>query len=359
MSQATPPPSASLTRRAVMGHMGGGLVVAAVPKLAAASGSRPAPDLLMRPIPKTGEVLPAIGLGTFLTFDGLPGQSREKIAEVMRRHLDGGGRVIDTSPLYGAAEINVGDCSAMLGGTPDMFVANKVWATGEFAGDQSHAERSLVQSMQRLWRDQIDVMQCHSLTNLEFMLTLMSAWKKEGRIRYLGATHHDMTYLQPLTDTVERHAVDFVQLHYSIFERRAEQRLLPAAMERGVAVLVNMPLEKGRLHALVGERPLPDFAAELGIRNWAQYFLKWVVSHPGVTCALPATSNPDHVQENLGAMRGPMPDAAMRERMARHVESIPGFFDLDKGGPRSWYPGKSYQGLLSGAQSDMAARLSR
>ena len=237
-----------------------------------------------------------------------------------------------------------------------MFVTNKIWSTGEYLADDSHAERSLKLSMERLWRDRLDVMQCHSLVNVDVIVPLMHAWKKEGRVRYVGVTHHEPAYFGVVADWVERGTLDFVQVHYSIHTRIAEERLLPAAADRGVAVLVNMPLEKARLHKIVEGRPLPAFAKELGIETWSQFFLKWVISHPAVTCALPATSNPDHLMENVGAMRGPLPDREMRTRMVRHVESIPGFDQLDQLGARSWYPGKTYPGLVGRALSELRSR---
>jgi diketogulonate reductase-like aldo/keto reductase len=251
------------------------------------------------------------------------------------------------------AEVNLGDFATALGINDQMFVTNKIWSTGEYLADDSHAERSLKLSMERLWRDRIDVMQCHSLVNVEVIVPLMHAWKKEGRVRYVGVTHHEPAYFGVLTDWVERGNLDFVQVHYSIHTRMVEERLLPAAADRGVAVLVNMPLEKARLHKVVEGRPLPSFAKELGIETWSQFFLKWVISHPAVTCALPATSNPDHLMENVGAMRGPLPDRAMRARMLRHMESIPGFDRLDS---MPWYPGKSYPGVIGRAQAELRSR---
>lgn len=313
-------------------------------------------DLITRRLPKTNEVLPAVGLGTFLTFDSVPGQQRGNLHEVVRRFWQAGGRVFDTSPLYGMAEVNLGDFATSLGINDQMFVTNKIWSTGEYLADDSHAERSLQLSMERLWRDRIDVMQCHSLVNVDIIVPLLHAWKKEGRIRYVGVTHHEPAYFGVLADWVERGNVDFVQVRYSIHTRMAEEQLLPAAADRGVAVLVNMPLEKARLHKIVDGRPLPDFAKELGIETWSQFFLKWVISHPAVTCALPATSNPEHLTENVAAMRGPLPDREMRSRMVRHMESIPGFAQLDRLGASSWYPDKKYSGLIGRAQAELRSR---
>lgn len=310
--------------------------------------------LITRRIPSTGETLPAIGLGTFLTFDVIPGESREFIRQVLRVSWESGVRVVDTSPLYGTGEVSVGDFATALGINEQLFIANKIWATGEFLADESQALRSLRQSESRLWRKQIDLMQCHSLVNVEVVAPYLKAWKKEGLIRYAGVTHYQNDYLQPLLDWVENGGLDFVQVQYSIFNRAAEERILPAAAANGVAVMTNMPFEKARLFKLVEGRQVPEFAREAGIRTWSHFFLKWAISHPAVTCALPATSNPAHAEENAAAMRGPLPDMGMRENMLRHMESIPGFASLAQMPP---YPGKRYPGIIGQAQAELRERL--
>lgn len=302
-----------------------------------------ASSIVTKLIPRTNERVPAVGMGTFLTFDVLAGQPRDHLQEVMRRFWQGGGRMIDVSPLYGMSEINVGELAAALDVTDEMFVANKTWATGEYLGDDSQALRQLEQSMQRLSRDRIDTMQVHSLINAGLVLSFLREWKQEGRIRYLGVTHHDPLYNEPLAHWIENGDLDFAQVRYSIFERSVEDRILPAAADRGTAVLVNMPFEKARLFEVVQGQPLPDFASEIGCENWAQFFLKYVISHPAVTCAIPATTNPDHVVQNIGAMRGPLPDQAMRSRMVQHMESLPGFDSLAQ---MPWYPGKQFSGQV-------------
>jgi diketogulonate reductase-like aldo/keto reductase len=340
----------SRPRRDFIKSVGLGAAAVTLPALPFGIGSAHAQsaDLILRKIPRTGEMLPAIGLGTYLTFDVLPGQPRDNIREVLKRFWDGGGRVVDTSPLYGTGEISVGDFATALGIADKMFITNKIWSTGEFLADDSHARRSLEQTMQRLWRGKIDVMQVHSLVNVDQILPVLQNWKREGLIRYFGATHHELPYFPALAQVVERGSLDFVQVHYSIQTRLAEERILPAALANGTAVQINMPFEKGRLFKLVEGRPLPDFARELGIGNWAQYFLKWVISHPAITCAIPATSNPDHQSENIGALKGPLPDQEMRKRMLRHMEAIPGFDKLHETPP---YPGKAYNGIIRRAQS--------
>jgi diketogulonate reductase-like aldo/keto reductase len=350
----------STTRRGFMAT-GIGLAAALASEEGASGAGQPQPagpaasqaDLILKTIPRTGERIPAIGLGTFITFDLLPGDRRDHLAEVVRRYWEAGGRVFDTSPLYGMGEVNLGAFVAALGIGEQMFLTNKIWSTGDYLGDESHAARSLAQSMERLWRSHLDVMQCHSLVNVDVVVPLMRAWKKEGRVRYVAVTHHETPYFAILADWVESGNVDFVQVHYSIHTRDAEQRVLKAAADHGVGVLVNMPLEKARLHKLVEGRRLPGFAREIGIETWSQFFLKWVIAHPAVTCALQATSNPDHLAENIGALRGPLPDPDMRTRMVRHMESIPGFDQLAR---IPWYPGKRYAGVINRALAATRAR---
>ena len=333
-----------------LAQAGGGAVPAAT---ATAAG-----PVITRRIGRTGQTVTALGLGTFLTYDLKPGDRRDGLREVLRRYIAGGGRLIDTSPLYGSAEVSVG---AFLAGTPEepeVFVANKIWSTGEFLGDESHALASLEQSRLRIWRSSIDLMQCHTLVNAPVIIPLLQAWKREGLIRHVGITHHETQAQDELAGIVEGGGVDVVQTNYSIFSRSAENRLLPAAADRGVGVLVNLPLEKARLMRVVEGRALPDFAREFGATSWAQFFLKWVMGHPAVTSVLCGTSNPDHAADNVQALRGPLPDQAMRRRMVAHMETIPGFGDV---GRMPWYPGKDgmYQGLIRASQARARARLTQ
>lgn len=335
---------ANLSRRRLLQATGLAAGALALPALFHGARAQAAPaNLILRAIPKTGEKVPAIGLGTFLTFDIKPGQPRDHLREIMKRFYDGGGRVVDTSPLYGMSEVSVGDFASSLGITRDLFITNKTWATGQWLGDDSQARSQLQKSMERLWRDKIDVMQCHSLVNVPVIVNIFKEWKKEGRIRYFGVTHHELPYYGPLAQWVEKGELDFVQVHYSIHTRQAEERILPTALDKGVAVLVNMPFEKARLFKIVEGQKLPGFAKEIGCKNWAQFFLKWVISHPAITVAIPATTNPDHQTENIGALRGPLPDLAMRARMVKHMETIPGF---DKLAEMPFYPGKTFVGVV-------------
>ncbi|HEY9652374.1 MAG TPA: aldo/keto reductase [Coleofasciculaceae cyanobacterium] len=354
--QSRPSPERSLSRRTTLRLMGLGAASAIIPTVIngcgteAAQGQASSPvltqvsDVLMKEIPRTNERVPAIGLGTFLTFDVLQNQSRNNIQQVMRRFWESGGRIIDVSPLYGMSEVNVGEFAEALRLTNDVFIANKIWATGDYLGDRSHAQRQFEQSLQRLSRDRLDLLQVHSLVNVEMMVPLLREWKQENKTRYIGVTHHDLPlYAAPIERWIENGDLDFVQIHYSIFERGVEDRILPAAAERGTAVLVNMPFEKARLFEIVRGQPLPDFVREIGCENWAQFFLKYVISHPAVTAAIPATTNPDHVIENMGALRGSLPDNQMRTRMVQHMQSLPGF---DRIAQMPWYPGKQFAGLV-------------
>jgi diketogulonate reductase-like aldo/keto reductase len=349
----------SLSRRTTLRLMGLGAAGAALPvvmhgggmpaqgQAASSTPSQPSAqpsDLLMKAIPRTNEKIPAVGMGTFLTFDVLENQPRNQIQQVMRRFREQGGRMIDVSPLYGRSEVNVGECAEALGLTRDLFIANKVWATGDYLGDRSHAQRQFEQSLQRLSRDRLDLLQVHSLVNVEMMIPLLREWKQENKIRYIGVTHHDLPlYAAPIERWIENGDLDFVQIHYSIFERGVEDRILPAAAERGTAVLVNMPFEKARLFEVVRGQPLPDFVREIGCENWAQFFLKYVISHPAVTAAIPATTNPDHVVENMGALSSSLPDNPMRTRMVQHMQTLPGF---DRIAQMPWYPGKQFAGQV-------------
>ena len=333
-----------ISRRNVLKALGLGTVALAFPELLqSAPAWAQSADIALKPIPRTGEKVPAVGLGTHMAFDVKPGKPREHLREVIKIFYEGGGRVIDTSPLYGMAEVNIGDYATALGITRQLFISDKIWVTGEWLGDDSHAQQQFRRSMERLWRDQIDLMQCHSLVNAGTVVRVMQEWKKDGRIRYLGVTHHQPSYFGLIAPWVEKGALDFVQVRYSLATRLAEERILPAAMDTGTAVMVNMPFEKARLFKIVKGRPLPDFAGEIGCETWAQFFLKWIISHPAVTCAIPATTNPKHQADNIAALKGPLPDKEMRSRMLKHMETIPEFDEVAK---MPVYPGKTFDGVV-------------
>lgn len=281
-----------------------------------ASGASAGSVRVLRPIPSTGERIPAIGMGTWLTFDaGDATQRRVALAQVLRRFFDAGGTLIDSSPMYGSAERVVGDLLAEIGRADRVFSATKVWTSGRAEG-----ERQMRRSLE-YWRlPRLDLMQVHNLLDWTTQLPLLREWKAAGRLRYVGVTTSHGRRHDELETLMRREPLDFVQLGYSVADRGAEQRLLPLAADRGIAVIANRPFHDGGLFARVRDRPLPDWAAEFGAANWAQVFLKFVISHPAVTCAIPATSKPEHAEQNMGALVGPLPDGATRLRIARLFE---------------------------------------
>jgi len=336
-----------LSRRRFMGAAAQGAAALALGAIGGGSAQaqpRGAGAPIMRAIPKTGQMVPAIGLGTFETFDVRPGEPRAHIREVLRRFHAAGGRVVDTSPLYGMSEVSVGDFATELGIAGDLFITNKTWTTGEWLSDDSHSEAQFRRSAERLWRRTMDVQQVHSLENHDQVLHLLRRWKAEGRIRYLGVTQWSAEYYDTLERLVRTANLDFIQVNYSIFSRQAEQRLFPACVDNRVAVQISLPFEKARLFTCVQGRPLPDFAREFGAESWAQFFLKFIISHPAVTMVIPATSNPEHVADNMGALRGPLADEAMRARMIKYMETVPGFDATLRQPP---YPGKNYGGVVT------------
>ena len=289
-------------------------LMAAAASLAGSRGGRAGagPALLQRPIPASGETIPAVGLGTWRTFDvGASPAEREPLREVLRRFAALGGRVIDSSPMYGAAETVVGDLATDLGIHASLFLATKVWTTGREAG-VTQMERSL----QRLRTRRLDLMQVHNLVDWQTHLRTLREWKRAGRVRYLGVTHYTSSAYGELERVMRSERLDFVQLNYSLAEREAERRLLPLARDRGIAVLVNRPFVEGALFQRVRGQALPAWAADFDCESWAQFFLKWVLAHPAVTCVIPATSRPEHLADNMRAGQGALPDAATRERMA-------------------------------------------
>lgn len=275
--------------------------------------------ILTRPIPKTGEPLPIIGMGSWLTFAVADDpQALAVRVKVLQAFFEAGGTLIDSSPMYGSSEEAIGYCLQKLDKTKDVFSATKVWTTGWQAGvRQMHRSRAL-------WNvDRFDLMQIHNMLDWETHLQTLKAWKEEGRIRYIGiTTSHGRRHADMMRVLAKEDAFDFVQFTYNIEDREAEQRLLPLAAERKLAVLINRPFQRGGLFSRVAGKPLPDWAAQLGVQTWAQFFLKFVVSHPAVTCAIPATSRVDHMQENMAVLRGPLPDARMRQRMVEYYNSI-------------------------------------
>ncbi len=274
-----------------------------------------AASIMKRPIPRTGEMLPVIGLGTWQTFDVAKSPSaRAPLKDVLREFVRLGGSVADSSPMYGNSESVLGDLANELGVQKQLFLATKVWTSGRDAGI-----RQMEESMRRLRVRRMDLLQVHNLVDWRTQLATLRRWKEQNRVRYIGVTHYTAGAYEELAGVLENEELDFVQLNYSIAERDAERRLLPLASDRRIAVLVNRPFAQGALFRNLSGKALPPWAKEIGCATWSQFFLKFIVSHPAVTCAIPATSKIDHLIDNMQAGVGPLPDTAMRQRMARYA----------------------------------------
>ncbi len=299
-----------LTRSAFLRGAGAALAATMTAERATAQGA--GERMQTRPIPASGAPLPVVGCGTWQTFDvGADPAERARRADVLRVLFAAGGAVIDSSPMYGRSEQVVGDLLHEGGTRPRAFVATKVWTRGRAEGIAQ-----MQRSMAFLRTDKIDLMQVHNLVDWRTHLATLRAWKREGRIGYVGVTHYTASAYDDLESILRTEALDFVQLNYAADDRAAEQRLLPLAVDRGVAVLVNRPFGGGGLMRVLRGRPLPAFAADLGCASWAQLLLKFVLGHPAVTCVIPGTSRPEHMRDNVLAGTGPMPDAGLRARIA-------------------------------------------
>ncbi|HEX7384434.1 MAG TPA: aldo/keto reductase [Burkholderiaceae bacterium] len=271
--------------------------------------------MLRRTIPSSGEPLPAVGCGTWQTFDvGRDASAQARLAQVLQVLFDAGGSVIDSSPMYGSAEEVVGDVLASMHARGRAFLATKVWTSGRREGIAQ-----MEQSLARFRTDRIELMQVHNLVDWKTQLDTLAAWKREGRVRYVGVTHYTPSAYADLEAVLRRQALDFVQLDYAADDRAAEATLLPLAAARGVAVIVNRPFGGGGLLRSLLPRPLPAWAGDIGCTSWAQLLLKFVLSHPAVTCVIPGTGKPEHMRDNVQAGLGALPDAALRERIAQAV----------------------------------------
>lgn len=274
--------------------------------------------MLLRAIPSSGEKIPAVGLGTSRTFDvGNSSNDRGPLEEVLRRFVQLGGKVVDTSPMYGRAEEVIGDLVEELHLRDSLFFATKVWTTGKQEGIDS-MERSL----KLLRTKKIDLMQVHNLVDLDTQLATARAWKEQGKVRYVGITHYVESSLPAVEKVLQGEKLDFLQINYSIAEREAEKRVLPLARDRGVATLINRPFTRGNLFSRLRPQPLPGWAAEFDCTSWAQFLLKWILANEAVTCAIPATSDPKHLEDNMRGGMGRLPDAKMRQRMAQLVADL-------------------------------------
>ncbi len=271
--------------------------------------------MLTRQIPKTGEAVPVIGMGTWQTFDiGSSPAERKPLEEVLAEFSRAGGKLIDSSPMYGNSEEVVGDLSAGLQLRQKLFVATKVWTDGKDAGI-----RQMEQSLRKLRADPIDLMQVHNLVDVDTHLRTLADWQSRGRVRYVGVTHHTSSAYGAVEKVLAANKLDFLQINYSISERLAERRLLPMARERGIAVIANRPFAGGEVFFRLRQKPLPSWANEIDCTSWAQVMLKFVISHPAITCAIPATSKVQHLRENMAAGAGRLPDAKLRVRIAEEI----------------------------------------
>jgi diketogulonate reductase-like aldo/keto reductase len=273
---------------------------------------------LTKPIPSSGERNPVIGMGTWLTFDvGRSSSDRARLLSVLNNFFDRGGRVIDSSPMYGRAELVVGDLVPQIKPKPPLFSATKVWTPGRRLGVMQ------MEASQKLWRvPKFDLLQVHNLVDWEGHLQTLKEWKANGRVRYIGVTTSHGRRHDELERIMRSEPLDFVQITYSLADRSVENRILPLAREQKMAVIINRPLDGGELFDRVRGKAVPAWAREFDCTAWSQFFLKFVVSHPAVTCAIPATSQPAHMVENMGAGVGRLPDAPMRARMASYFSTL-------------------------------------
>jgi len=307
-----------MSRRRVLGALSA-LGAAASLRLPSAGATAPAPrPMLKKAIPATGEQVPVIGMGSWITFNvGEDEALRDQRRQVLQTFFDRGGGVVDSSPMYGSSEAVIGYCLARIANTQTLFSATKVWTPLQMLGPGQMAES------RELWGvERFDLMQIHNMLSWEGHLETLLEDKKAGRIRYVGMTTSHGSRHDAFEKTMAAQPLDLVQFTYNILDREAERRLLPLAAERGLAVVINRPFRRKQLFSLFERHPLPEWAAEIDCANWAQFLLKFIVAHPAVTCAIPATSRVDHMRENMGALYGRLPDQPMRARMIRYVESL-------------------------------------
>jgi diketogulonate reductase-like aldo/keto reductase len=305
------------SRRTVIRALAAG-AAAALLRPAASLADLPARAPLARRIPSSGEKLPVVGLGTWITFNvGDDPELREECTAVMRTLFEAGGRLIDSSPMYGSSQAVVGYGLAKLRRRADVFAADKVWIGSGSEGP------SQIESSRAHWGvRRFDLLQVHNLLAWEEHLPRLLEMKEAGRVRYVGITTSEGRRHDEIEQIMASRPIDFVQVSYNVLDREVERRILPLAQERGIAVLINRPFRQGALTRDVERHPLPPFAAELGAATWAQLLLKFILAHPAVTCVIPATTRPEHAAENVAAATGELPDEAMRRRIVAHVERL-------------------------------------
>ena len=302
-----------LNRRQLIGSLAIASLNALVPQFVRAQDAP-----LTKKIPSSGEALPMVGLGSWITFNvGDDPVARDSSAEVMQAFFDAGGRMIDSSPMYGSAQEVIGYCLRKTGNAANVFATDKVWiANGDDGPDQIERSRAL-------WGvDRFDLLQVHNIVAWEAHLDTLNAMKDDGKLRYVGITTSHGRRHEELESIMRKHDLDFVQLTYNIADREVEDRLLPLAQERGIAVIANRPFRRKELIYRFEEEKLPEWADEIGAASWAQFLLKFVISHPAITCAIPATTRVDHVRENLETARAELPDEKMRQRMVAYIREL-------------------------------------
>jgi len=307
-----------ISRRCVLAAGAGAALAAALARFPGAAQAAQE-SLRTRPIPHSGELLPVVGIGTAIIFDfeNDPVKYAER-RQVIQALVAGGGRLIDTAHAYGRAEDRLGDVVADLGVREKLFLATKY----SFAVDRAAATASLQASLRRLKTSRVDLMQAWNVSDPNYDFGLLREWKQQGFCRYAGMTTSSLRQYEAIGKVLVREKPDFFQVNYSLGDREAESRLLPAAQDAGAAVLVNLPFGRNSLFRKAGGRPLPDFAAEFGATTWAQFFLKFILSHPAVTAVIPGTDKPEYMLDNLQAGRGALPDAAMRRRMVQYWDAL-------------------------------------
>ncbi len=285
-----------------------------------------APSLIQKPIPSSGEMIPVVGIGTARRYNVETEEELAPIRDVLRRFPDLGGKLVDTAPGYGRAETVVGRLVNEIGNRDELFLATKVAVGGRRGRPGGDTHQAGIEQMERsmglLHTDKIDLMQVHNLRDVDNQLATLQEWKQEGHIRYLGITSTSSRQYEEFERVMRQYELDFVQMAYTIDNRGVEDRLLPLAADRGMAVLTALPYGRSRVFRTAGETPIPDFAREIGCASWGQYVLKWIVSHPAVTCAIPGTAKVSYLDDNIGAARGRLPDAAERDRMRSFFEGL-------------------------------------
>ena len=277
---------------------------------------------MTRKIPSTGEELPAIGLGTWQVFDAdrrgnADAPARAPLRGVIAAFAKAGGRLIDSSPMYGSAELVAGDLVAELGLRAKLFVATKVWTRGREDGI-----KQIETSFRRLKVKQMDLLQIHNLLDAGIHTKTINDMKAKGRVRYTGITHYTSSAYGEVESWLKKEKYDFLQINYSLAERDADKKILAICKNQNIAVIANRPFAEGAMFKRVRGKPLPPWAAEIGVASWAQYFLKWIVGHPAITCAIPGTGKPEHIADNVAAGFGALPDEAMRRRMAEYFDAL-------------------------------------